>query len=101
MEEKRSEMHRLQNHSSYICYVSTFWGIRARIIHILVASLSYGLLVWVSSNPDILNRKTSVYECKCNKDKRNVNIIAIAIRKSKGKVLRQSASVSSDATDAQ
>ena len=85
----------------YTCYVSTFWGIRARVTDILVASLPYGLLIRISSNPDNTNTKRSVNECKCNKDNRNVNSIAIGVRRSKGKVLRQSASVSSDATDAQ
>ena len=85
----------------YTCYVSTFWGIRARVTHIHVASLPYGLLVCSSSKPENRNTKTSVYECKCNTDNKNVNSIAVAVRRSKGKVLRQSASVSSDATDAQ
>ena len=85
----------------YTCYVSTFWGIRARVTHRVVASLPYGLLVSISSNPDNTNTKSSLNECKCNKHNRNVNSIVIGVHRSKGKVLRQSASVSSDATDAE
>ena len=70
----------------------TFWRCD-RITHTLLASLPYGLLVRVSSNPENRNSKTSVYECECNKDNRNVTIIAIAVRSSKEKVLRQSVSV--------
>ena len=79
----------------YTCYVSTLWGIRAHFTHTVVASLPYGLLVCISSNPENRNRKTSQNECKSNKDNRNVNTIAIAIRRSKEKVLRQSASLTS------
>ena len=85
----------------YTCYVSTFWGIPARVTHIVVASLPYGLLVSISSNPDNTNTKSSINEGKWNKHNRNVNSIATVLCRSKGKVLRQSASVSSDATDAE
>ena len=82
---------------TYTCYVSTFWGIRVRVTDIVVASLPYGLLVSISPNPDNTNTKSSGNECKWNKHNRIVNSIAIGVRKSKEKVLRQSASVSSDA----
>ena len=67
----------------YTCYVSTFWGVRAGVTHIVIASLPYGLLVRISSNPDNTNTKSSVSESKWNKHNRNVNRIAIGVPRSK------------------
>ena len=60
-------------------------------------SQPYGLLVRVSSNLEQLNMKTSLSECKSNKDNKTDNTIPIDVCISKRKLLRQFASVNSDA----